>query len=244
MVTKGLTVAIPTLRRWKGFLEKSLPTFLENEHVSHVVVSDETGEDNAQIQKSKWASHPKLILSTNSEILGMYRNKRRCVELSPTEWVAVLDSDNLFPEAFFEVLLDELNSKADPKTIYASAHIIRLFLKTGQSEERTAHFSGSKITKENWNATLRAKAWNFLLNDGNWIGHKSLLESWPLDLPESQIKATDSLMIVRNAVNAGFTYYILPQLKYIHTVHDDSEWIKTEEVSSFLLATTTWTLPQ
>lgn len=235
-----LTVAIPTLRRW-GFLQKTLPSLLDNDLITWVVISDETGEDIKQIQATEYATNSKLILSTNTEILGMYRNKRRCLELAPTEWVAVLDSDNVFPEAFFETIMDELQT-ADQKTIYASANIVRLFLKTGESEERTQHFSGKKINQSNWNETLQTRAWNFLLNDGNWIAHKSLLEAWPLDLPESKIKATDSLMIVRNAVLSGFTYYVLPGLRYIHTVHDDSEWIKTEQVSSFLLATTVWTI--
>ena len=235
-----LTVAIPTLRRW-GFLQKTLPSLLDNDLITWVVISDETGEDIKQIQATEYATNSKLILSTNTEILGMYRNKRRCLELAPTEWVAVLDSDNVFPEAFFETIMDELQT-ADQKTIYASANIVRLFLKTGESEERTQHFSGKKINQSNWNETLQTRAWNFLLNDGHWIAHKSLLEAWPLDLPESKIKATDSLMIVRNAVLSGFTYYVLPGLRYIHTVHDDSEWIKTEQVSSFLLATTVWTI--
>ena len=235
-----LTVAIPTLRRW-SFLQKTLPSLLENDLISYIVISDETGEDIKQIQASSYGTHSKLILSTNTEILGMYRNKRKCLELAPTEWVAVLDSDNLFPEAFFETIMDELQT-ADQKTIYASAHIVRLFIKTGESEERTGHFSGQRINKDNWNTTLQSRAWNFLLNDGNWVAHKSLLEAWPLDVPESKIKATDSLMIVRNAVLAGFTYYVVPGLRYIHTVHDDSEWIKTEQISSFLLATTVWTI--
>jgi len=235
-----LTVAIPTLRRW-SFLQKTLPSLLDNDLITWVVISDETGEDIKQIQATEYATNSKLILSTNTEILGMYRNKRKCLELAPTEWVAVLDSDNVFPEAFFETIMDELQT-ADQKTIYASANIVRLFLKTGESEERTQHFSGKKINQSNWNTTLQTRAWNFLLNDGNWVAHKSLLEAWPLDLPESKIKATDSLMIVRNAVLAGFTYYIVPGLRYIHTVHDDSEWIKTEQISSFLLATTVWTI--
>jgi len=235
-----LTVAIPTLRRW-SFLQKTLPSLLENDLISYIVISDETGEDIKQIQASSYGTHSKLILSTNTEILGMYRNKRKCLELAPTEWVAVLDSDNLFPEAFFETIMDELQTP-NPKTVYASAHIVRLFMKTGESEERTAHFSGQRINKDNWNTTLQSRAWNFLLNDGNWVAHKSLLEAWPLDIPESKIKATDSLMIVRNAVLAGFTYYVVPGLRYIHTVHDDSEWIKTEQISSFLLATTVWTI--
>lgn len=237
-----LTVAVPTMCRWKGFLEKSLPTFLENEHVTNVLICDETGEDVEHIRASKWGSHPKLILHKNEKRLGMYGNKRRCVELSPTEWVAVLDSDNIFPEAFFETIYDISTSEGlNPKTIYASSEIVRVFLKTGESEQRTQHFTGMRINKENWNGILKMKAWNFLLNDGNWVGHRSVLDAWE-QIPEEKVKATDSIRIVKNFVEHGFTYYIVPGLRYIHTVHDDSEWIKTEAESSFLLATTNWTI--
>jgi hypothetical protein len=84
-------------------------------------------------------------------------------------------------------------------------------------------------------------AWNFLLNDGNWVAHRSIVEAWP-SLPEDQVRATDSLRIVRNFVERGFTYSVVPGLRYIHTVHDDSEWIKTEAESTYLLATTDWRL--
>jgi glycosyltransferase involved in cell wall biosynthesis len=235
-----LTVAIPTMRRWKGFLEKSLPTFLNNEYVTYVVVCDETGEDVQAIQASRWCSHPKLRLHTNEQRLGMYANKRRCVEVSPTEWVAVLDSDNLFPDVFFEALFELWKDEgASSKTIYAASEIVRVFLKTGESEQRTNHFSGMRITRGNWNQILKMKAWNFLLNDGNWVGHKSVLEAWP-EIPENKIRATDSIRIVKGLVERGWTYSIVPGMRYIHTVHDDSEWIKTEQESSYLLATTEW----
>jgi hypothetical protein len=81
--------------------------------------------------------------------------------------------------------------------------------------------------------------WNFLLNDGNWVGHKSVLESWPL-IAEEKIRATDSIRIVKQLVEKGWSYSIVPGMRYIHTVHDDSEWIKTDRESSFLLATTDW----
>jgi glycosyltransferase involved in cell wall biosynthesis len=235
-----LTVAIPTMRRWKGFLEKSLPMFLTNDSVSYVVICDETGEDTVAIRNSKWASHPKLIVHTNESRLGMYANKRKCVEVSPTDWVAVLDSDNIFPDVFFEALFDTWKDEgANTKTVYAASEIIRVFLKTGESEERTKHFSGMRITKGNWNQVLKMKAWNFLLNDGNWVGHKSVLDAWPY-IPEEKVRATDSVRIVKGLVEHGFTYSIVPGMRYIHTVHDDSEWIKTERDSSYLLATTQW----
>jgi hypothetical protein len=176
----------------------------------------------------------------NERRLGMYANKRKCVELSPTDWVAVLDSDNLFPDEYFEALFALWKDEgAHTKTVYAASEIVRVFLKTGESEERTGHFTGMQITKHNWNQVLQMKAWNFLLNDGNWVGHKSVLDAWP-PLAEEKVKATDSIRIVRNLIQHGWTYSITPGMRYIHTVHDDSEWIKTERESSYLLATTEW----
>jgi glycosyltransferase involved in cell wall biosynthesis len=243
MVSKTVpfTVAIPTMRRFKGFLEKSIPIYLDNPSITAIVVCDETGEDITQIEQQSWGKHPKLRLHRNPKRLGMYYNKRKCLEVSPTDWVGVLDSDNIFPEAFFETLMESWREDgADPKQIYASGQILRVFQKTGESEEKTRHFEGMKITKENWNKILETKAWNFLLNDGNWVGHKSLLQAWPTDIREEDIRATDSIRIVRNFILQGFTYYLVPGLRYIHTVHDDSEWIKTEAESSYLLATTNW----
>ena len=235
-----LTVAIPTMRRWKGFLEKSLPTFLNNDYVTYVVICDETGEDVEAIQASRWGSHPKLRLHKNAERLGMYANKRKCVEVSPTDWVAVLDSDNIFPDVFFEALFDTWKDEgANIHMVYAASEIIRVFLKTGESEERTKHFTGMRIHKGNWNQVLRMKAWNFLLNDGNWVGHRAVLEAWP-PMAEDRVKATDSIRIIKNLVEHDWIYYIVPSMRYIHTVHDDSEWIKTEADSTRLLSTTDW----
>lgn len=238
--TIPLTVAIPTMRRFK-FLEKAIPQYLENPLITAITICDETGEDIQQIERTSWGKHPKLRLHNNPKRLGMYYNKRKCLEVAPTDWVAVLDSDNIFPEAFFESLFDLWKDEgADQKTIYASGQIVRVFLKTGQSEERTRHFGGMRINKSNWNTILKTQAWNFLLNDGNWIGHKSLLQAWSTDIQEDHIRATDSIRIVRNFVQKGFTYFVVPELRYIHTVHDDSEWTKTEAESSYLLATTDW----
>lgn len=210
---------------------------LDNPLITAVVICDETGEDIDQIEKQSWGKHPKLRLHRNPKRLGMYYNKRKCMEVSPTDWVAVLDSDNIFPEEFFEVLQETVK---DSKTVYASGQIVRVFLKTGESEEKTKQFSGISINRSNWNTVLQTPGWNFLLNDGNWIGHKSLLQAWPTDVKEEQIRATDSLRIVRNFILKGYTYSVVPELRYIHTVHDDSEWLKTEAESSYLLATTNW----
>ena len=237
----SLTVAIPTMRRWKGFLEKSLPQYLENPSIAHVVVCDETGEDTAAIKASPFAGHPKLHIYTNANRLGAYLNKRQCIEKSPTDWIAVLDSDNIFSEEFFEVVLETLAAeKWNPQLVLASSENIRLFLKTGEQENRTAHFTGLRITRKNWNQVLQMPNWNFLLNDGNYIVHKSVLQHLNPNYTLAQVQAADAILAAKQFVEKGCTYYIVPHLRYIHTVHDDSEWLKTDRESTRILNTTNW----
>lgn len=235
-----LTVAIPTMNRF-SFLHKSLPPMLENPMITAIVICDETGEDIRQLERQPWGKHPKLRLHTNPKRLGIYHNKRKCMEVSPTDWVALLDSDNIFPEDFFETIQDLWSTQgANPTQIYASGQVTRVFLKTGESEDRTEQFSGLTISKTNWNSILTMRGWNFLLNDGNWIGHRSLLTAWPSTIPDEKVRAIDAILVLKTFIQTGFSYVIVPGLRYIHTVHDGSEWLRTEAESSYLLATTNW----
>ena len=65
-----LTIAIPTMKRWNFFLERSLPIYLQCSLVKYVLICDETGEDIEAILKSPFANHPKLILHKNPKRLG------------------------------------------------------------------------------------------------------------------------------------------------------------------------------
>lgn len=241
---QGFTVAIPTMRRWSSFLEKSIPQYLEYDLVSNIIVCDETGEDALAIQTSSYATNPKLKVYTNTKRLGAYLNKRQCLEKAETDWVAVLDSDNIFSEEFFEKAYAALKKEAyNPKLVLASADNVRLFLQTGKEEKRSAHFSGLRITKANWNKVLTMQDWNFLLNDGNYIVHKSQLSSLDPRYTLEKTYASDAIFAAKQFVIAGCTYYCVPGLFYIHTVHDDSEWLKTDRQSTYILNTTDWRIP-
>jgi glycosyltransferase involved in cell wall biosynthesis len=236
-----LTVAIPTMKRWSRFLSQSLPSLLKSEYVDYVVICDETGEDVEEIRKTDLALNPKLRLYKNPKRLGVYYNKRNCLERAPTDWVAVLDSDNFFDDSFFRGLREAWDKNLSPTTLYASGKMLRVYMDSDQpTEERLGHFSGMKITKENWNNILTIKDWNFLLNDGNWVGHKSLLNVLPDDVDDKTVGGTDSIFIARKAVAKGFTYWVVDTMSYIHTVHNESHWLQTAVESSRLLMTRDW----
>lgn len=230
----SLSVAIPTMDRW-NFLETQLPIYLNHPRIENVIISDENGNDISKIIESDYAMNPKLRLYQNDSVLGVYGNKRECLIHAPTDWVAVLDSDNYFKPEFFDAFFEALGRDNSKKTIYCAGENIRLNLDTSEKENKTAHFSGMNISRDNWNSVIDTPGWNFLLNDGNCIWPKEVLVHFP-SLPEERIVGTDSIFCMRRAIEAGFTLHVEPSMSYTHTVHNGSHWLQNATVSSRLLS--------
>jgi glycosyltransferase involved in cell wall biosynthesis len=230
----SLTVAIPTLDRWDRFLENQLPIYLDHPRIEYVVICDENGNDISKLMETEYGSHPKLRLYENETVLGVYGNKRKCLLNSTTDWVAVLDSDNYFQPEFFDAFFSALERDKSKKTIYCAGQNLRLDLETRQVEDMTRHFSGLQISHQNWNRILETPGWNFLLNDGNSVWPRSVIETLP-PMTEEQIVGTDSIFAMRRAIQAGYTLCVEPSMKYTHTVHSGSHWLQNVEISSRLL---------
>jgi glycosyltransferase involved in cell wall biosynthesis len=239
-----LCMAIPTMKRW-SFLKQNLPLFLSRPEVLEVVITDETGEDIEQIQQSPFYNHPKLRLFKNEERLGIYHNKRKAFSLAKAPWVALIDSDNSFPEEWFEVLSEEIDLK-NTKMVYGSAAFRSVNLVTGEVLQHCLQFEDLRLQSQNWNQVVyRIPKWNFLLNDGNWVLHSSALQHLPeVVAPEFQAgaKFCDAIYSLRCLIQAGFTIWYIPGLSYIHTVHPESSWLTTEKPSTLAFNRTDWRL--
>jgi len=238
-----LTVAIPTMDRWDNFLKKQLPIYLDHPLIDCVLISDENGNDIEKICEEGYDKNPKLRLYQNEFVLGVYGNKRQCLLNAPTQFVAVLDSDNWFEPSYFDNLMKCIKRDGDnaKKTVYCAGENERLFIDTGIKENRIKHFSGMRINKENWNEVLRIVGWNFLLNDGNAVWPKSFVQHMP-DLPEERVVGTDSILAMRYAIEAGYTLSVEHSLHYIHTVHNGSHWTLNTSISSRLMGQMDWRL--
>jgi len=236
----SLTEAIPTMERW-SFLKTQVPIFLEDPNVSYVVISDENGHDVRVFCELDLDRDPKLRLYENEKVLGVYGNKRECFLKAPSDWVAVLDSDNKFEPTFFTEFLKakERDGPLAEKTIYCAGNIENLNLDSGLTNYKTKHFSGMKISRENWNDVLKMPNWNFLLNDGNCIWPRNVIKYFP-EIPEDQIVGTDSIFFMRQAIQAGYTLSVEPMMHYVHVVHEGSHWLQNATVSSRLMALRDW----
>jgi glycosyltransferase involved in cell wall biosynthesis len=236
-----LTVAIPTMRRWDRFLSQSLPEYLESINIEAVVISDETGEDVAAIRASPWANHPKLILHVNAKQLGIYYNKLNCIRLAPTDWIAILDSDNFFDKTFFANLQEIWYTEgATPKHFYACGNGKFINEMNGEVKNPIQPFADTLWSRDNWNTIFDVKGWNFMLNDGNWTVHKSVLDVFPTDIDDKDILATDAIYMVREMVAAGYTYDIRGELSYTHMIHKGSSWSANVDANMRIWRSTNW----
>jgi glycosyltransferase involved in cell wall biosynthesis len=230
-----ISIAIATMRRWT-FLKSMLPIFLSRSEVSEVVLCDETGED-ADAATEAFGTNPKLKIYRNEKRLGIYENKCKALSLAQGPWVAVLDSDNVFPEEWFECIKD-LDS-SDPLRIYGSADFKTLNMESGQIHTPCIQFSGVSLNKDSWNNFLHKERSYFLLNDGNWILHKNASSFLPPITSES-ILAVDAIFILWVLIKNGFTINYPTGLEYIHLVHPGSSWIQSEKASLKILLENDW----
>lgn len=229
-----LSIAIPTMNRW-SFLKDSLPTMLEQSLVKEIVICDENGNDIEEIQKSSLFLNPKLKLIKNEKRLGIYENKYKAASLCLGEWIAILDSDNVFPEEWFYEI-EECIKRGKSKRIFASASFKSINIETGEVQIPCQQFDGLVLDKTSWNSFFSKPKWNFLLNDGNWVIPREALDFLPKSIKSQQLLAADAIFMLRCWIQAGFTIEYVKGLSYIHTVHSKSSWIETAAESSRILA--------
>lgn len=229
-----LTIAIPTMRRW-SFLKTMLPVFLARPEVAEVILCDETGED-AGAAHAAFGTNPKLKIHVNEKRLGIYENKKKALSFAKG-WVALLDSDNVFPDEWFEYLA-ELDF-SDPRRIYGSADFKTLDAETGKVKSPCEQFSGITLDKSSWNTFLHKPKCFLLLNDGNWILHSDLYKYLPI-ISSSAVQAADAAFMLRAFIDRGCSIEYPAGFQYIHMVHSGSSWLQTEVESTAVLKRIDW----
>ena len=228
-----LTIAIPTMKRW-SFLKTMLPVFLARPEVKEVVLCDETGEDY-EAAAAAFRTNPRLRLYKNETRLGIYENKKKVLGLC-SGWVALLDSDNVFPDEWFD-FIRELDF-SDERRIYGSAEFKNLHT-SGKVERPCAHFAGTVLNKASWNLFLHKAKCFYLLNDGNWILHSDAVKMLP-PMKSETVQAADAIFTLWTLVKNGYSAHYPAGLEYIHMTHPGSSWLQSQDASLNVLLGTDW----
>lgn len=112
-----VTVAIPTFRRL-NFLVESVESALEQRFdrpVEVIVVDNDPTSTGAAdlLERLPRLKNARFRYYRNAENIGMYPNHNRCIELARSEWLTILNDDDLLDPDFLQTVFATLDHRAD-----------------------------------------------------------------------------------------------------------------------------------
>src|SRR5690349_2792113 len=97
---RKISVAITNYNRSTLTIESFIQV-LDYHRISEILILDDCSEQSHfNTLKSLLPVSPKIKLLRNDQNLGMSLNKAKAIRLCEEEWVAILDSDNIFTHEF------------------------------------------------------------------------------------------------------------------------------------------------
>jgi hypothetical protein len=232
-----ISLCIPTKNRYDSFLVKYLPryvNFLKNGVIDEIVISDEDGVDYNKIYDIYKSliddENSNFILSKNDHVLGVFANKLKVCTLAKHKYIALIDSDNFADESYF---------KAGKKFIEGnilSDHTILMPARAFSNNERHLNlnfnnYCNVKYTRENAAFNISdGKNYCLMLNTGNYILSSSICKLIKHDENIlSKISSCDVIFYLLLALQQidDLEYHVVPNMNYLHMIHNDSEYLKT-----------------
>jgi hypothetical protein len=234
-----ITLAIPTYNRLEMVFE-SFSNVISSEHITEICIVDDCSdlgiftrlENQINDLKITNADFQKINIYRNDSNLGSFLNKLECVKKSKNEWIILLDSDNIINMDYVNIV-SNLNKK---NRIYAPSHAI-----CNSEQLNYTCYSGKIIDKIEYKNILTNNndntKWDCIFNTGNYFfNRESYLKAIEIEGGLINSLASDAYYLVylwfNNLENPEFE--IVENLKYLHRLHDNSHYIKTNNSGSVL----------
>ena len=207
-----MTVAFTTYNR-TDLLYQAVAPFIGDERVREIVIVDDCSNIGIAAEvKAKYQFTSKVNVYINEENLDCYRNKRQAVKRSTSDWVLLLDSDNVFSKEFIDILFSQKpwNNTWAYAPEFARPHF------------NFTALSGTAISKNNVASILPNGNCATMLNAMNYfVNRDEYLRVWDKSIDPV---TSDSLFHNYNWIKGGNTIYVTPGLQYDHRVHDGSHY--------------------
>ncbi len=242
-MTLQFSLCIPTMDRYDNFLSKNLPKYLDNPLISEIIITDENGNDTMKIKSN--FNNSKLNVYINDHKLGPLLNKMKALSLASNEWIALIDSDNFAPEEYFQTAAQFIQKKRpSANSIIAPCEALPGLLEEkfyGHDGYNYKSYAGKNINLSYIKTISQHKLQNYclipnMLNLGNYIIHKSIIN--PSLLNENKINIDHSSSFDVFYFNLllyeqfDINFHVIPQMKYYHSIHEDSIYLKTHKENS------------
>lgn len=212
MDSNFISIAFTNYNR-TDLLFEAIEPFLKDERVSEVVISDDASNENVFAEiKARYSLTSKVQIYRNDVTKDCYYNKRQAVKRATNDWVALLDSDNIFGRDFVDAIFAQRpwNQSWAYAPEFARPHF------------NFTAISGIAISRSNIASVLPNGNCSTMLNAMNYfVNRDEYLRIWDNSVDPV---TSDSLFQNYNWLKAGNTIYVTPGLQYQHRVHDGSHY--------------------
>ena len=207
---RKISIVIPTFNRFE-LLFKSFETVYDDDRVKEIVIVDDNSDYGIfELVYIRSLTMPKIKLIRNEKNLDCYANKKEAVFHSQTDWVILLDSDNVISRDYLDALFKI--KEWDDTTIYTPEFAAPLF--------NFKLYAGLLLTKENVSEWVDMPMLSTMLNAANYfVNRDNYLRVWDGSIDPV---TSDSIYMVLNWLKSGYKIYVTEELQYYHRVdnHD------------------------
>jgi hypothetical protein len=227
----NIALCIPTMDRFDNFLEKYLKIYIEylkNGIISEIVICDENGNDYEKIS-NKYGyiiNNINFKIFKNDSVLGVFKNKIKVCSLSTSKYIALIDSDNFCDKNYFLTATNYINEKEN-----SFSNNIVLSPSFAKPNFNYKYFENSIVNKSNLKEYFDNSNFQILLNTGNYILNRSIIENINYDksLLYNNISACDVLFfnLLLFQQFDDLNIHIIKDLEYDHIIHSGSIYSNT-----------------
>lgn len=193
------------------------------QQVQEILICAEPGSDAGVITHQCSTKYRKVRVVENIGNLGPFLNKTKAVSLCKSDWVALIDSDNIIASHFLRfTVMQQMN----PNKIYCPEQ--------GWPRLKYIEFIGEDIGLTRAAQLIDNNNFTMLFNTGNYVLHR---ETWlkvlqPVRTDTFYPHAVDVAWVNYNCLKAGMVLSVVKDCVYRHNVHKNSTYLQTAKESS------------
>jgi len=209
---RKISICIPVWNRMTMVIE-SFEKVLNDNRISHVLICDDASTDGCMDKLVlHFMNHPKVHFVDNDTNVDCYANKKRAVENTNSEFLVLLDSDNVIDNSYIDAIY--AISKWDENTFYTPS-----FAKPHFDFRK---FEGLTLSKENISQFIGLPSIEVCLNAANYFVNR---ETYLRCFDESVNPVTsDTIFMASRLLEMGGKIHIVPNMHYEHRIHDGSHY--------------------
>jgi glycosyltransferase involved in cell wall biosynthesis len=231
--SRMFSLCIPTMDRFDEFLSHYLISYLDNELIQEIILTDENGNDVDKIE-FYFEECKKIKVFRNEKKLGPLLNKLKAISLAQNEWVVLMDSDNFADRSYFltaknyieSTVKDSTNVILSPsfaKPKFNFTHLCGLVYKKGEFYKNACEEQARFFSEQLYHSEI-------LMNKGNYVINRQLIKQLDLTNEPDIDKSSACDVIYLNTLlfeQTDLHFHVVEGMHYTHVQHPGSIYLQT-----------------